>query len=89
MNNTLSDRQQRKAELIQFLRTIQRPDRPIEEIHEGQRLVESGLIDSLALLQIVLYLEHTYRIDFREKGVDPAELSSIGAILGLIERGTA
>lgn len=89
MNNTLSDRQQRKAELIQFLRTIQRPDRPIEEIHEDQRLVESGLIDSLALLQIVLYLEQTYRIDFREKGVDPAELSSIGAILGLIERGTA
>jgi acyl carrier protein len=68
---------------------IQRPDRPIEEIDDDQGLVQSGLIDSLALLQIVLYLEQTYNIDFRENGVDPAELSSVGAILGLIERGTA
>ena len=80
------DRPQRKADLIQFLRTIQRPDRPIEEIDEDQRLVESGLIDSLALLQIVLHLEQTYDMDFRETGVDPAALSSVGAILDLIER---
>lgn len=83
------DRQQRKTDLIQFLRTIQRPDSPIKEINEGQRLVESGLIDSLAILQIVLHLERTYNIDFREKGIDPGDLQSVGGILDLIERETA
>ena len=86
MKETPGERQQRKEGLIQFLRTIQRPDHPIEDISENQPLVESGLIDSLALLQIVLYLEQTYRMDFRDKGVDAADLSSIGAILNLIER---
>jgi acyl carrier protein len=80
------DRQKRKADLIQFLRTIQRPDYPIEEIDEGQSLVESGLIDSLAVLHIVLYLEQTYKIDFSEKGIDPGDLQSVGGMLDLIER---
>ncbi len=75
--------------MIQFLRTIQRPDSPIKEIDEGQRLVDSGLIDSLAILQIVLHLERTYNIDFREKGIDPGNLQSVGSILDLIERETA
>jgi acyl carrier protein len=83
------DRQRRKAGLIQFLRTIQKPDYPIEEIDEGQSLVESGLIDSLTVLQIVLYLEQTYKIDFREKGLDPGDLQSVGGILDLIERESA
>lgn len=86
LNNATMDRQRRKADLIQFLRTIQRPDYPIEEIDEGQSLVESGLIDSLAVLQIVLYLEQTYKIDFRGKGIDPGDFQSVGGILDLIER---
>ena len=33
------------------------------------------------MLQIVVYLEETYKIDLRENGLDPGDLSSIGAIL--------
>ena len=79
------DRQQRKADLIKFLGTIQRPDYSIEEIDENQSLIESGLIDSLAVLQIVSYLEEIHNINFLEKGLDPGQLSSIGAILDLME----
>jgi acyl carrier protein len=81
-----SDRARHKKNLIDFLRTIQRPDRPIENLDENQSLVEAGLIDSLAVLQIVLYLEQTYGIDFRETGLDPGELSSVRTILDVIER---
>ena len=80
------NREQRKADLLRFLQTIQRPDRPLASINEQDGLVESGLVDSLALLQIVTYLEETYQIDFRQTGVLPSELSSIGAILNLIEQ---
>jgi acyl carrier protein len=77
---------QRKSDLILFLRTIQRPDSPLQEIDGDLSLVESGLIDSLALLQIITYLEQTYDIDFREKGIDPGELRSVNAILEFVAR---
>lgn len=86
MSNATNDRQQREIALIQFLHTIQRPDHPIEEIDEQRHLTESGLIDSLAVLQIIAYLEQTYEIDFRDQGIDPGDLTSVAAILYLIER---
>ena len=79
------DREQKKNDLIGFLRTIQRLDYPNGAIDENSSLIESGLIDSLALLQIVTYLEQTYNIDFREIGIDPTELRSVGSILNLID----
>lgn len=81
-----ADRAQHKKNLTDFLRTIQRPDRPLEALDENRSLVEAGLIDSLAVLQIVLYLEQNYGIDFRETGLDPGELTSVRSILDLIER---
>jgi acyl carrier protein len=78
------DREQNKEHLIEFLRTIQRPDFPLNEIAEETGLVDSGLIDSLALLQIITYLEETYDLDFRDRGISPGDLRSVGAILDLI-----
>lgn len=89
MSKAADDRQQRKTALIRFLRTIQRPDRPIDDIEEDRHLTESGLIDSLAMLQIVAYLEQTYHIDFQDQGVDPGDLTSVASILELIEQKTA
>jgi acyl carrier protein len=78
-------RTQHKEDLLRFLHTIQKAGRPIEELDERDRMVASGLIDSLAILQIVSYLESTYDIDFSTRGVDPEQLGSIGNILDLIE----
>ena len=41
------------------------PDRPIDGTDDRTSLVQAGLIDSLAVLQIVSYLEATYGLDFR------------------------
>ena len=64
-------RAQRKEHLLAFLHTIQKAGRPIAELGERDPMVASGLIDSLAILQIVSYLESTYDIDFSMRGVDP------------------
>ena len=85
----MTDRERHKLELIEFLRTIQRPDYPLTAIDEETGLVESGLIDSLALLQIVTYLEQAYRVDFNERGIDPEDLRSVNSILELIARESA
>jgi acyl carrier protein len=82
----VSDREHRRQHLFAFLRTIQKPDRPLEALGDDDSLVETGLIDSLAVLEIVAYLE-TYGIDFAEHGVEPEQLFSVGGILTVIEEG--
>lgn len=79
-------RAQRRAQLIGFLKQIQKAGVPVESIGDDEGLVASGLIDSLAIMEIVVYLEENYGIDFSGRGIDPEELSSIGSILDLIER---
>jgi acyl carrier protein len=79
-------REQRRQALLQFLHSIQKAGVPVEGLSDTDRLVASGLIDSLAILQVVVYLESTYGIDFSVLGVSPEELGAIGGILDLIER---
>ena len=79
-------RQRHRERVLDFLRTIQKPDRPLDTVAETDSLVESGLIDSLALLEIVAFLEEQYRIDFAAIGLEPDQLTSVSGILDLIER---
>ena len=81
-----ASREERKEKLLSFLRTIQKAGLPINSLGEKDSLVASGLIDSLAILQIVTYLETTYEIDFSIRGVDPEQLGSVGGILDLVEQ---
>jgi acyl carrier protein len=78
------ERQHWRNELHGFLRTLQKPGKSVEQIAEGDSLVASGLIDSLALVQIVAWLEDTYAIDFSKRGFDPDRLASKQGILDLI-----
>lgn len=81
-------RQRHRERVLEFLRTIQKPDRPLDAVAETDSLVASGLIDSLALLEIVAFLEEQYRIDFAAIGLEPEQLTSVSGILDLIERET-
>jgi acyl carrier protein len=83
------EREQWHTDLVGFLRTIQKPNKPVESLGPNDSLVASGLIDSLATLQIVVYLETTYHINFAEQGVDPERLASMAGILDLIEESRA
>jgi len=75
-----------RERLLEFLQTIRRPEKPLDDFRDGDNLVGAGLIDSLAVLEIILFLEAEFRIDFSSTGVDPSQLMTIPAILDLIER---
>ena len=77
------------ADLKQFLRTIQKPNKPVESVGEDERLVASGLVDSLAIMQIVVYLEEQYGIDFAARGFDPDRPATMGSIVDLIAEARA
>lgn len=82
-------REELLGELKAFLRTIQKPNRPVDSVGESDSLVTSGLIDSLAVVQIVTWLESKYGIDFAATGVDPERLASMSSIVDLIQESRA
>lgn len=75
-----------KGKLFSFLKTIWRSDTPISAIDEQTSLIDSGLIDSLATLQIITFMESEFNIDFFDTDADPSQLDSVSAILDLIRR---
>jgi len=69
----------REDRLIEFLRSIA----PGGDLHlQGGRLE----LESLAILQVVAYLETHYGIRLAELDVEPDDLRSVAGILALIER---
>ena len=84
----MTDRANDRRKFLEFLQTIARPDAPLDGLTDDEALVRSGLIDSLAVLSIISYLETEYGIDFSEREVSPAELRSVSRVLDLIERET-
>ena len=52
---------------------------------DSDSLVSSGRLDSIDILQIVVFLEGRYGIDFAEQGFDQEDFDSIDRILTLIE----
>ena len=81
---TEAERTRARAALLGFLGTISRPDRQLADIGDDDGLVDSGFIDSLAMLEIVAFLETEFGLSFRDSGVDPARLASVNSILDLI-----
>lgn len=81
-----ADQAQLLDALRQFLRTIQKPGVVVEDLGIDDPLVASGLLDSLAIMQIVVHLEESYGIDFAARGLDPDRLATMGSIVGLIEQ---
>ena len=85
-SNLVRIRERRRDDLLRFLSTIQRAERTVATLDDEDGLIASGLIDSLAVLQIVVHLEETYGIDFATRGIEPEELRTVSSILDLIEQ---
>jgi acyl carrier protein len=56
-----------------------------ESLADTDSLVLSGRLDSLDILQIVVFLENRYSIDFADQPFDQEDFDSITRILTLIE----
>jgi acyl carrier protein len=78
-------REENRQRLLTFLETIRRPDVVPSSMAESEDLVAAGLVDSLAVLQIVMFLEEEFDFDFAASGTDPGRLRSVESILDLIE----
>lgn len=75
-----------KEKLFSFLKTIWRSDTPLNVIDDETNLISAGLIDSLATIQIITFMEREFNIDLFNTDADPSQLDSVAAILDLIRR---
>jgi len=56
-----------------------------ENIPDDLDLIEAGIIDSLGILRIVVFLEEELNVVIEPEQMVPKNMSSIGAILRLVD----
>jgi D-alanine--poly(phosphoribitol) ligase subunit 2 len=77
---------QLREQWIEFLSTIALPGQQVETVDDDVNLFDTGVLDSLAVIQIIMRLEENHGVDLLSQGVDPSELATIGGILDTIEK---
>jgi len=60
------------------------PDEDPDELTEDVELISGGILDSLATLQLVAFLEETYDITIEPHEVDEDNLDSISLIVNFV-----
>jgi len=82
----MHERERAREDLMAFLGTIVQPGIEPSSFSDDTNLIDVGAIDSLALIQIISYLEQNHGLDLQAGGIDPNDLGSVSGILGAIER---
>ncbi len=82
----MRDRQDLRREVVDFLSTVAKPGFQVERVEDDVNLLDAGIIDSLAVVQIILYLEQNYALHLPSLGIDPDDLVTIDGIVATITR---
>ena len=67
--------------IIKLIREI----KPYEEIDENTELIESGILDSLAIIGLITELEDTFEIEIPDDAVTKVNFTTIQTIIKLVE----
>lgn len=57
-----------------------------EALGDDQSLLDSGIVDSTGVLEIIAFLEQTYEISIADSEIVPENLDSVGRIADYVER---
>ncbi len=57
-----------------------------EDAEAGHRLYEDLNIDSIMVLQLVVYIEEEFGVAVPEEDVDPAVFQTLGSLVAFVER---
>ena len=62
-----------------------RSGQTLDSVTDDQNLIDAGIIDSLAMVQIIVHLERDHGVDLRMGNIDPTALASVAGILKVID----
>ena len=57
-----------------------------ETLHEDTSFLESGIIDSTGILELVTFLEETFDITVEDEELIPENLDSIGNVVNYLQK---
>jgi acyl carrier protein len=66
----MRDRHHLREEVIGFLNTVARPGCQVDGMDDDANLIDAGVIDSLAVVQVIAYLEQNYDLHLQSAGID-------------------
>ena len=69
----------------EFLADLLREHDDHAAFDDVESLIETGRLDSLAVVNLVVFLESTFDVDFDKVEFDPQRLGSVDAIASVIE----
>ena len=78
------DTEQIESQIRSYLRD--ELDLPEEELTRDARLVRSGLLDSVNLVQVATHLERAFDIEIPDQDIDGEHLDSIEMIAAYVQR---
>lgn len=74
-----------RAKLKDFIVTEYLPGDNIGELHDEINLIENGIMDSLAVLKLVAFMENEFNISLAPEEIDMDNLNSIRSIVAIVE----
>jgi methoxymalonate biosynthesis acyl carrier protein len=72
-----------KQGIRDFLKKLAGKDLPVED---DESLLAGRLVDSLKVVELIVFLENQYGVKFDLDELAPSNLDTINAIVGLLER---
>lgn len=57
-----------------------------EEFADDQQLIDSGMIDSISIVKVIIFMEKNFGISFKEDDMDPENFETLQAMLETVER---
>ena len=74
-----------REQLRQFIFQLAKDHGHMEPINDDQPLILSGLLDSLAVVHIVVFMEEQFAIDFSDVYFDQNDFDTIDRMVSFVE----
>ncbi|WP_167957218.1 acyl carrier protein [Anaerosporobacter faecicola] len=56
-----------------------------EEFSDSQQLIDSGMIDSISIVKVIIFIEKNFGVSFSEDDMSPENFETLQAMLNTIE----
>lgn len=74
-----------KRKIKDFIMTQFLPGEDPNELTDDTPLISGGILDSIATLQLVMFIEENFRVSFEPHEVDKENLDSLNLMLRLLQ----
>lgn len=71
--------------VIKFILTEIVKDNNYKNINHDDNLIENGIIDSLGIQKLIIFLEDNFSIDIADDDLTPENFESVNAITGFLK----